>query len=180
MRCMDRSVAVKKLFIITTLFFIFGCSSSTDNLGVKTTQNQTVLSEIIGKGINEPAILKNINVSLYSTKHPEKSQPMLVNVISERNEIMEFDSKLKMIENVELPINDVTEVYYLQLEYVKNDLSEYKDIVYVRTSETKTYIKEIKMRSEYNYDKFDNHAKKALLHFIGLNGWYKLSNQLSI
>lgn len=164
---------MKKLFIIATLYFLFGCIPSIDKTGI-------VPSEITGKGVNELAILKTINVSLYASNHPEKSQPMLVKVISERNEIMEYDSKLKMIEDVDLPINDVTEVYYLQLEYVKNDISEYKDIVYVRTSETKTYIKEIKMRSEYNYDKFDNHAKKALLHFIGLKGWYKLSNHLPI
>lgn len=171
---------MKNLFIITTLFFIFGCSSSTNNPGVTTTQNQTATSEITGKGVNEPAILKTINVSLYSSKHSVKSQPMLVKVISERNEIMEYDSKIKMRESVELPINDVTEVYYLQLEYVKNDVSEYKDIVYVRSSETKTYFKEIKMRLEYNYDKFDDSAKKLLLHSIGTKGWYKLSNQLPI
>ena len=162
-----------------TLFFIFGCSS-TNNPGVKVTQDQTATSETTGKGVNEQAILKTINVSLYSSKHSLKSQPMLVKVISERNEIMEYDSKLKMRDAAELPINDVTELYYLQLEYVINDVSEYKDIVYARSSETKTYFKEIKMRSEYNYEKFDDTEKKLLLYSIGTKGWYKLSDQLPI
>lgn len=77
---------------------------------------------------------------------------MLISVVSETNEIMEYDAKLKTREEVELPIEYVTEVYYLQIEYVKKGISEYKDILYVRSSENKAYFKEFKMGSEYTYD----------------------------
>lgn len=162
---------MKKLFIFASLFFIFGCASSNDKpSAVMPTQNQPSFTEG----------LKTINISLYSTKHPDKPQPMLIKVISESNEVKEYESRLKSNDIIELSNNDVNEVYYLQLEYVKSGVSEYRDILYTSSSVTKSYFKEFKMGSEYNYDKFDEKIRDAFLKTIGLKDWHQISSPLPI
>ncbi|MDQ0878883.1 hypothetical protein QFZ77_007542 [Paenibacillus sp. V4I3] len=174
---------MKKLLFIVTMVFIFGCSHSNEKPSVAPTRNHSSPIESAGiQGEVESPILKMINVSLYSTKHPEKAQPMLVKVISEPNEIKEYVSKLIKNEVVELSIGDVIEVYYLQLEYLKSGVSEYKDILYAKTSRNKTYFKEFKMSAENNFDKFDDKLKDKLLQTetIGNKDWYLMSSQLPI
>lgn len=176
---------MKKLVIIAALVIMFGCSSASDVkptvASIQSPPSPEVSRENKGNKdeVNLPS-LKAINVSLYSTKHPEKAQPMLINVISEPNEMKGFDSKLQKNKATELPASEVTDVYYLQLEYVTNGVSNYKDIVYVGSSGDKSYFKEFKMSPDYNFETFDEKTKEKLVQAIGTNDWYPLSIRLPI
>jgi len=151
---------MRNLFIIVALVLLFGCSEPQEKPST--------------------AVLNTINISLYSTVHPAKAQPMLINVVSDRKDIIEYSSKLQTNQEAELPIQYADRVYYLQLEYVTNGMSEYKDFLYVSTSEDKAYVKEFKMASKYDYDHFDDRSKASLLDSIGIKGWYLLTEQLLI
>jgi len=172
---------VKKLIIVAALAFVFGCSIANEKSSVVPTESESSPSESSEKtGEMESAVLKTINVSLYSTKHPEKAQPMLINVISEPDEIKVYDTNLKKNVLVELAPHDISDVYYLQLEYVKNGVSVYKDILYAKSSENKEYYKEFKMDSKYSYDKFDEQTKETFIQLIGKSDWYLLADHLPI
>ncbi|MFE5321485.1 hypothetical protein ACFQ88_22505 [Paenibacillus sp. NPDC056579] len=172
---------MKKLIIITALVFVFGCSSSDEKPSVVPKENESLPSKGSEKtGETESAVLKMINVSLYSTKHPEKAQPMLIKVVSQPDEIKLYNKILKKNGTTEIALTNISEVYYLQFEYVKSGVSEYKDIFYVKGSENNAFYKEFKMKPEFNFDKFDQQTREIFIQSIGNKDWYVVIDQLPI
>lgn len=149
-----------KALVVLALAFWLGCSAATD--------------------VSEPTAPSAIYISLYSANHPAKSQPMLINVVYEPDEVMHYMSQLQTREEAELPVEHVTRVYYLQLEFVKDNKSKYADVLYVTTSNNKAYFKPFKMESRYGFDEFDDAVQQSLLHDIGTADWYIASAELPI
>jgi hypothetical protein len=92
---------------------------------------------------------------------------MLINVISDKDEITAFASILKEQVETELKADETANIYYLQLDYPENGKSRYRDFLYVTTAENQSYIKEFTMSSLYSYDDFDAKGKAALMESIG-------------
>lgn len=170
---------MKKWFIFFSLFFIFGCSASAIESGSSTVHNDE-RSSLTGAEWNESTIPDIIYISFYSAKHAEKSQPMLTNVVSDKDELKVFHAILQARVEAELKIDEVTDVYYLQLDYQENGESHYRDFLYVLNAENKSYVKEITMSSLYGYDDFDEESKASLLDSIGNEGWLQLKSLLPI
>ncbi len=153
---------MKKWLILMALCLMTGCSvSATEPSG--------------------PAHPDIIYISMYSTEHAEKSQPMLINVISDKENITAFDAILSEGVEAELTADDAANIYYLQLDYSKNGQSQYRDFLYVTNdNQDKSYIKEFTMSSRYGYDAFDGKSKASLLDSIGNKGWFQLKSLLPI
>jgi hypothetical protein len=171
---------MKRSLILMSLAFLFGCSQSPDQPSTAAIQNQSPSVDIAEDGVYEPTVPAAIYISLYSTNHPDQSQPMLIDVVSNTDVILEYVSKLQMREAGVLPMEQVTEVYYLQVEYEKNGVSEYKDFLYAKTSGNLTFYKEFKMGAEFGYDHYDKKSKHILLDSIGANDWYVLTDPLPL
>ncbi|OBR65160.1 hypothetical protein A7K91_25845 [Paenibacillus oryzae] len=152
---------MKKWLILMALCLMTGCSVSATETG----------------GPAHPDI---IYISFYSVEHADKSQPMLINVISDKEDIMVFDAILSEGVEAELKADDAADIYYLQLDYPKNGQSQYRDFLYVTNDKNQSYIKELFKSSQYGYDAFDEKAKASLMNSIGNEGWLQLKSLLPI
>lgn len=164
---------LKKTTILAIIIFLFGCSPPAPPFPKNTDSRWDT----------EQYQLQAIHVSIYSTKHPNKSQPMLVKSISSNFDLdvmKAWEIKLKSTEKIELSYEDILGIYYLQLEYKKNGVSAYRDFLYITSKGSKSYCKEIKMRQEINYDLFDENSKALLLKTVGLNEWNIIADPLPI
>ncbi|MFC0214468.1 hypothetical protein ACFFK0_18720 [Paenibacillus chartarius] len=164
---------MNKLLIMLLIGFLFGCSTAK-------VQPHAAAPALRQPGVESNEKVKTINVYIYSTRHPDKSQPMLITVISEPEKLQDFETTMKNYQLGVLPATEVKEVFYFQLEYVENGVSEYREFLYVRTMGNEAYVKAFKLNQENSHESFDENSLQALLTSAGTNEWHCLSGQLPI